>query len=54
MDDTSETILKKQLPTTTVLVDHLRALQMVLYVNAATDNKNLHKDYITIFKTAHY
>jgi hypothetical protein len=33
MDDASETILKKQLPTTAVLVDHLRASQMVLYVN---------------------
>jgi hypothetical protein len=30
MDDASETILKKQLPTTAVLVDHLRASQMVL------------------------
>ncbi len=45
MDDVSETILKKQLPTTVVLVDHLRASQMVLYVNAAADNKNLLKDY---------
>ncbi len=52
MDDASETILKKQLPTTTVLVDHLRALQMVLYVNAAADNKNLLKVYSVIFKTA--
>jgi hypothetical protein len=40
MDDDSETILKEQLPTTVVLVDHLRASQMVLYVNAAADNKN--------------
>jgi hypothetical protein len=24
---------------------------MVLYVNVATDNKNLHKDYSVIFKT---
>jgi hypothetical protein len=52
MDDTSETILKKQLPTTAVLVDNLRASQMVLYDNAAADNKNLRKDYSAIFKTA--
>jgi hypothetical protein len=44
MDDASETILKKHLPTTAVLVDHLRSSQMVLYVNAAADNKNLRKD----------
>jgi hypothetical protein len=50
MDDASETILKKHLPTTTVLVDHLRTSQMVLYVNAAADNKNLLKDYSSIFK----
>ncbi len=52
MDDASETILKKQLPTTAVLVDHLRASQMVLYVNESADNKNLLKDYDGIFKTA--
>ncbi len=51
MDDDSETILKEQLPTTAVLVDHLRASQMVLYVNVAADNKNL-QDYSVIFKTA--
>jgi hypothetical protein len=45
MDDASETILKKQLSATVVLVDHLLSSQMVLYVNAAADNKNLLKDY---------
>jgi hypothetical protein len=52
IDDTTETILKKHLTTTAVLVDHLRASQMVLYVNTAADNKNLFKDYSVIFKIA--
>ena len=50
MDNAADTILKKQLPNTTVLVDHLRATQMIVYINKAAENKNLHKDYNAIFK----
>jgi hypothetical protein len=52
MDDASETILKTKLPSVVALVDHLRTSQMILYINAAADNKNLRKDYSSIYKTA--
>ncbi len=45
MDDASETSIKKQCPSIPALVDHLRTSQMVLYINAAVDNKNLRKKY---------
>jgi len=50
MDNAADTMLKKQLPTTSVLVDHLRATQMRAYINKTTENKNLYKDYNSIFK----
>ena len=52
MDDASENILTKQMPSIPALVDHLRTTQMILYINTAADSKNLRAEYRSIFKTA--
>jgi hypothetical protein len=50
MDNAADTLLKNQLPSITDLVDHLRATQIVVYINKTAENKNLHKEYTGIFK----
>jgi hypothetical protein len=50
--DSGEALLKKKLQTTESLIDHLQATALINHINMTSENKNLKKDYTSIFKNA--
>ena len=50
--DAGEALLKKKLQTTESLIDHLQATALITHINMTAENKNLKKDYTSIFKNA--
>ena len=52
-DDSADTLLNKELPTTETLVDHLLDVTMITYINTDVENKHLHRDYKSLYKISH-
>jgi hypothetical protein len=52
--DAGEAVLKKKLPTPETLVDHLQSVALITHINMTAENKNLKKDYTSIFKNAFF
>ena len=50
--DAGEAVLKKKLQTPETLVDHLQAVALNTHINMTAENKNLKKDYTSIFNIA--
>jgi len=50
--DTGEVVLKKKFQTPETLIDHLQSVFLITHINMTSENKNLKKDYTSIFKIA--